>query len=202
MEYAVLGWPDEGPTLRLDYRWFSYAGKFVMSSTGKAVARDPETQSPSPSELSDAREWTDLPEPPETDDPTIVAAVAFNDDRTDDGVCWLRYVTVRRDRRGEGIGPRLVRFLCDLLHERGYDEVRIAVNNPFAFHALSRAGFGYTGDRTGIAELVMAWPAERSRESYQSGLDVYRERDLSATEKDFLDAKRDCDPPSVVSVPQ
>ena len=38
MEYVVLGWPSDGPTLRLDYRQFAYAGKFVMSNTGKAVA--------------------------------------------------------------------------------------------------------------------------------------------------------------------
>ncbi|MUV90296.1 GNAT family N-acetyltransferase, partial [Halapricum sp. CBA1109] len=39
MEYALLGWADDGPTLRLDHERFAYAGKFVMSATGKAVAR-------------------------------------------------------------------------------------------------------------------------------------------------------------------
>ncbi|ERH03826.1 MAG: hypothetical protein J07HR59_00951, partial [Halorubrum sp. J07HR59] len=37
MEFTVLGWPPEAPTLRLDFRTFAYAGKFVMSTTGKAV---------------------------------------------------------------------------------------------------------------------------------------------------------------------
>lgn len=38
MRYAVLGDHHDGPTLLLDWEAFSYAGKFVMSNTGKAVA--------------------------------------------------------------------------------------------------------------------------------------------------------------------
>lgn len=131
IECDLLGWPPDGPKLRLDYRQFSYAGKFVMTNTGKAVARD---------------------------DGEVVAAVAFNEDRTDPDTLWLRYVTVRQDRRGEGIGPRLCRFVRDRAIERGYDRLRIAVNNPFAYEALYRSGFGYTGEQTGIAELVLEYP--------------------------------------------
>ena len=40
MEFALLGWPEDGHSLRLDYREFAYAGKFVMTSTGKAVVGD------------------------------------------------------------------------------------------------------------------------------------------------------------------
>ena len=157
MEYTVLGWPEDGPTLRLDYRRFSYAGKFVMSSTGKAVARE---------------------------DDTILAACAFNEDRTDPDTLWLRYITVRHDHRREGIGPRLAAFTTDHAHERGYIRVTIAVNNPFAYHALHKAGFGFTGERTGIAELVLEHPSDRTR--YHEGLDVFRERDLSEEERAFL----------------
>ena len=39
MEFALLGWPAANPTLRLDYRRFSYAGKFVTGGTGVAVIR-------------------------------------------------------------------------------------------------------------------------------------------------------------------
>ena len=39
MEFALLGWPAADPTLRLDYRRFSYAGKFVTGGTGVAVIR-------------------------------------------------------------------------------------------------------------------------------------------------------------------
>ena len=39
MEFEILGDEADGPTLELDYREFAYAGKFVMSSTGKSVAR-------------------------------------------------------------------------------------------------------------------------------------------------------------------
>lgn len=170
MEFALLGWPDAGPTLDLDHREFAYAGKFVMSSTGKAVARD-----------GDA----------------VVAAVAFSADRTDDTVAWLRYVTVRADRRGEGLGPRLLAFATAALHER-HAEVRIAVNNPFAYEAASKVGFGWTGEETGLAELVMAHPSDRGR--YADGLDVYRERDLTDAEAAFL-AARD-EPPALVPVPR
>ena len=176
METTLLGWPSDGPTLRLDHRRFSYAGKFVMSNTGKAVVREDDGESGGGE---------------------VIAAVAFNEDRTDAATLWLRYVTVRADRRGEGIGPRLLAFVRDRARERGYDRVRIAVNNPFAYEACYRVGFGYTGRRTGIAELVLEHPdpGDRSREVYQRGLDAFDERELSADEEAFLDQKRDADPP-------
>jgi GNAT superfamily N-acetyltransferase len=103
-------------------------------------------------------------------------------------------VTVARDRRGEGIGPRLCAFVVDRASARGYDRARIAVNNPFAFEALSRAGFAFTGRETGIAELVLERPLDgtTAREdraaAYADGLDRFRDRDrdLSAAERSFL----------------
>ncbi|WP_049971036.1 GNAT family N-acetyltransferase [Haladaptatus cibarius] len=169
MENTILGWPKDGPTLRLDYEVFSYAGKFVMSNSGKAVARQ---------------------------DDELVAAIAFNEDRTDDETVWLRYVTVRADRRGEGIGAELARFTTKKIHEKGYRGVKIAVNNPFAYQALYRAGFGWTEEETGIAELVLEHPAEQSKSTYQSGLDVFRDRDLSSDEESFLAEKKGSKPPS------
>ncbi|WP_049925150.1 GNAT family N-acetyltransferase [Halopiger goleimassiliensis] len=185
LEFEVLGWPPDGPKLRLDYRRFSYAGKFVMTNTGKAVARE-----------ADAGEEDD-------EDGDIVGAIAFNEDRTDADVLWLRYVTVARDRRGEGIGPRLAELVRDRALERGYDRLRIAVNNPFAYEALYRAGFGYTGETTGIAELVLEYPrpaddgdGRTATERYQRGLEEFRERDLSDEEESFLASRRDTDPPT------
>ncbi|MFB6142032.1 MAG: GNAT family N-acetyltransferase [Halorientalis sp.] len=174
MELAVLGWPPDGPTLRLDHERFSYAGKFVMSSTGKAVAREGED---------------------------LVAAIAFNEDRTDADTLWLRYVTVRADRRGEGIAPRLARFVTARARERGYERVTIAVNNPFAYEALYRAGFGFTGEETGIAELVLAFPSDRPAEDYRAGLDRFRDRDLSDAEAAFLADREGATPPAVVARP-
>lgn len=171
MDFAVLGWPPDGPTLDLDYRQFSYAGKFVMSSTGKAVAR--------------------------ADD--VVAATAFNADRTDEDRLWIRYVTVRGDRRREGIGPQLLRFTAERARQRGYAEVAIAVNNPFAYEAAYRGGFAFTGDETGIAELVCTYGGERSRDRYRQGLEIFRDRDLSGAEESFLSDRTDV--PSVVDVP-
>ena len=128
----MLGWPGEAVTLDLDHERFAYAGKFVMSRTGKAVVRE---------------------------DDGILGAVAFDADRTDESVCRLRYVTVRAGRRGEGIGSRLLAFVRARVVAAGeYEAVEIAVNNPFAYDAAYRAGFGYTGRETGIAELVLAWP--------------------------------------------
>ncbi|WP_440989829.1 GNAT family N-acetyltransferase [Haloarchaeobius baliensis] len=182
LELALLGWPEDRPTLRLDYRRFSYAGKFVMSSTGKAVAHDPTAETGDDDEFDDH----------------VVAAVAFNEDRTDPDTLWLRYVTVREDHRGEGLGPGLVRFTNGRARERGYDRVRIAVNNPYSYEALYRAGFGFTGEETGIAELVLERPGDRSPARYRDGLDVFAAReDLSDDERSFVAEKRERGPPSM-----
>lgn len=185
MEFELLGWPPDGPTLRLDHREFAYAGKFVMSATGKAVARDD----------------------------GVVGAVAFDEDRTDPTRLRLRYVTVRADRRGQGIGPRLLQFTAERARERDYADIRIAANNPFAYVACYRAGFVFTGEETGLAELVLAYRPDRNTDGtgdaptgegtgkYQDGLGRYRDRDLSAVEESFLDAYRGRDPPSVVDDP-
>ncbi|WP_152040853.1 GNAT family N-acetyltransferase [Salinigranum salinum] len=204
MEYAIRGWhddPDGGPRLRLDYRAFAYAGKFVMSSTGTAVVRD----GTDPWALDDTvREADD--EPSRISDPTVVAAVAFNEDRTDADALWLRYVTVRADRRGEGIGPRLVAFVCERARERGYELCRIAVNNVFSYEALAKAGFSYTGRETGLAEVVLerdlGVDPSVDPDTYRRGLDVFRERDLSAGERAFLDDREAAGPPAVVDSPE
>ena len=205
MEPRLLGWAEEGPTLRLDHRRFSYAGKFVMSNTGKAVIgasdradRDEPSVSEPPDESISPGDGHNADGEYDTD---VLAAVAFNGDRTDPGVLWLRYVTVRDDLRGEGLGPRLCRFLARCGADRGYDRLRIAVNNPFAYQALYRAGFSFTGKTTGIAELVLERPAakpaeDRSETTYQEGLDAYRARNLSTGERTFLDRRRGCPPPS------
>jgi GNAT superfamily N-acetyltransferase len=189
METVLLGWPPDGPALRLDYRRFSYAGKFVMSNTGKAVIRATKTD-----------EKRGASNESGTFDDDVLAAVAFNADRTDPETLWLRYVTVRDDRRGDGLGPRLCAFVADRAADRDYETLRIAVNNPFAYEALYRAGFEFTGRETGLAELVLARPAgdrsmDRSEKTYQAGLDRYRKRDLSAEETSFLDRKRGTRPP-------
>lgn len=175
MEFEILGWAADEPTLDLDHRSFSYAGKFVMSSTGKAVVRD---------------------------DGEIIAAVSFNEDRTDPEHTWLRYLTVRADRRGEGIGSKLALAVRERIIDRGYTQVSIAVNNPFAYEALYRAGFGYAGRTTGLAELVLCYPTDRTASLYRAGLEVYRERsDLDPAERDFLDANREGNPPAVHQLP-
>lgn len=196
----LIGWPPDGPTLGLDHERFAYAGKFVMSNTGKAVARDPGAGD-------------------------VLAAVAFNADRTDETTLWLRYVTVRADRRGDGVGPRLLAFVRDRALARGYERLQIAVNNPFAYEALAKIGFSFEGETTGIAELVLVYeptveaPAgevtaeettsdgttsdETTRaapvdaERYRRGLAAFRgrERDLSDDEAAFVAEKLERGPP-------
>jgi GNAT superfamily N-acetyltransferase len=199
MEFVVLGWSSDGPTLRLDYRNFAYAGKFVMSNTGKAVVREASDRKASDREVDPA-----VPNPGddrEADDDYdtgVVAALAFNADRTDERTLWYRYVTVRSDAKGQGLGPRLAAFVASRAAGRGYERLKIAVNNPFAYEALYKAGFGYTGDRTGIAELVLARPGDRSSAAYRAGLAVFEERDdLSEQERSFL-AEQGGDPPAPI----
>ncbi|MFB6118449.1 GNAT family N-acetyltransferase [Halosegnis sp.] len=171
MEFVVAGWhPAAGgaaPQLRLDWRRFSYAGKFVMTNTGKAVLRD---GPPGDGEFDEG----------------VLAAVAFNEDRTEPAAAWLRYVTVREDRRGEGLGPQLCAETTERLLARGYERIRIAVNNPFAYEALYKAGFGYTGWTTGVAELILERPADRDPSRYRAGLDRFRDRNLTDAERQFL----------------
>lgn len=194
MECVLLGWPSDGPTLRLDYRRFAYAGKFVMTNTGKAVVRDPSDR---PSEGGTNGSGESSGAAMETDtgyDEDVLAAVAFNQDRTDPATLWLRYVTVRSDCRGEGLGPRLVTFVTDRATDRGYDRVRIAVNNPFAYEALYKSGFAWTGDETGLAELVLERPTTRApvrfSSRYRAGFERFLERDLSRDEVTFCREKR------------
>lgn len=174
MECALLGWPPDGPTFSLDHEAFAYAGKFVMSDTGKAVVRDGGDR---------------------------VGAAAFSPDRTDAGTLVIRYVTVRRDQQGEGIGPRLLRFVADRARDRGFETVRIAVNNPYAYEAAYRAGFTYTGEETGIAEVVLrdAAGATPSGDRYRDGLRTFEGRDLPDDVAAFVERSGIEGPPEPVS---
>jgi GNAT superfamily N-acetyltransferase len=174
MEYAVLGWPPDGPTLDLDHRRFAYAGKFVVEDTGKAVAR------------SEGR---------------VLAAAAFSADRTDEAALRCRYITVRRDRQGEGIGPRLLRLVVDRAHDRGYETVLIAVNNPYAYVAAYRGGFAFTGEETGVAETVLEADGPRDVEWYRDGLLTVAARDLPDEVEAFVERRLETPVPDVVEPP-
>ncbi|WP_435146854.1 GNAT family N-acetyltransferase [Halobaculum sp. P14] len=193
MEYRLLGWPADGVPLRLNHERFAYAGKFVMTSTGKAVAADPDS-------LDDGR--FPVPERPKTEYVDPVGAAAFNDDRTDDAALWIRYVTVRADRRGDGVGAALCRFVADRAADRGYRTVRIGVNNAYSYEALHKAGFAWTGRDTGLAELVLERPADAPAavdpERYRAGLREFRGRDdVGDDERGFVDRKLGAGPPAV-----
>ena len=183
-----------------------------MSNTGKAVVRATE-DSEREHEGADSDTDTDVDHDADPDvdyDTDILAALAFNADRTDDSVLWYRYITVRADAKGGALGPRLAIFVATRAAERGYERLRIAVNNPFAYEAMYKAGFAWTGEETGVAELVLERPtvqdsaapmtparprSARATETYQSGLDRYRERDLDDPEVSFLRDRIGSDPP-------
>jgi GNAT superfamily N-acetyltransferase len=204
VEYSVLGWPPEAPRLRLDWRRFAYAGKFVTGRTGAAVARDPDGSTPDPSTPATSdRDGSGAVPDLATD---VVAAASFSEDRTDPDCLRVRYVTVREDRRGEGVGPRLLSLVAARAADRGYRTVRIAVNNPFAYEAAYRAGFAFTGAETGLAELVCDWPAPDGHRSpdadcYREGLGRFRDRDPEAATRAFLRDRHGADPPRRVPVP-
>ncbi len=224
MEYVILGWPPDGPTLRLDHRRFAYAGKFVMSTTGKAVVRGTEWEDEAGGDETDGDE-TDGDETGDTErrresdgrptaapdgpacDTDIGAAVAFNADRTDDRRLRLRYITVRSDLKGQRIGPRLAAFVVARAERQGYTRVAIAVNNPFAYEAMYRAGFEWTGRESGIAELVLERPAgtldgdRPDPDPYRAGLDRYRDRDLGDPEASFLSDRVGASPPATLADP-
>ncbi|QZP38040.1 GNAT family N-acetyltransferase [Halobaculum magnesiiphilum] len=211
MEFRLLGWPEDGVVLRLDHREYAYAGKFVMSSTGKAVAvgsdGDADTSDRGDTDTDDGGATDDdavfrLPDDPKREYVVPAGAVAFNEDRSDADALWLRYVTVRRGRRGEGIGPRLCAFVVARAAERGYERVRIAVNNAYSYEALHKVGFAWTGRETGIAELVLerpsGEPAVVDSATYREGLATIVARDdVDDGERAFAERKRERGPPAV-----
>jgi len=185
VEFEVLGYPPDAPTLRLDHEQFAYAGKFVMSSTGKAVARDPGENA------RDGPDWAE---------DGITGATSFSADHDDPDRVRIRYVTVREDRRGEGIGPRLLRFTADALTGR-FEAVAIAVNNPIAYQAAYRAGFVWTGAETGMAELLLRYdPDGETPDRYRAGFDIFERRDLPDPHRAVIERNADGDPPPVVNV--
>ncbi len=171
-EYQLLGWPADQPTLVLDHEQFAYAGKFRTGRTGIAVVRDE----------------------------SLLAAIAFNDDRGVDNALRIRYLTVREDCRGERIGPRLAVFLKEQAFTAGYDRVRVAVNNPMAFNAFYRAGFASTGEQRGLAEIVLEAPAVVDPDQYRSELAVFRERDLPAAHTRVIDRGLERGPPDPIEL--
>jgi GNAT superfamily N-acetyltransferase len=210
MDHELLGWPEDEPAIRLDYRAFSYAGKFATGNAGVAVLRVADRGSVAPGWEPDPSLPDPAPRPEEGESggsaelaEDVIAAVAFNADRTEPGTLWIRYVSVHAARRGEGHAPQLVAFLVDRACDRGYDRLRIGVNNPFAYEALYKVGFAFTGRETGVAELVLerptTEPADRDPETYRSGLDVYRDRERGDPEASFLEARVGADPPALVS---
>ena len=208
MEFALLGWAEAEPTLRLDYRRFSYAGKFVTGGTGVAVIRGDAAERATETVDTDPESVASLPEDVEASDfaDDILAAIAFSPDRTDPSTLKIRYLTVRDDLRGDGqqLCPQLVAFLTAKAAAAGYDRIAIAVNNAFSYHALYKAGFTYTDRETGLAELVLdrpiAEPAVASQSGYQRGLDVFRDRQgLSTAETEFLRDHSDVAPPGLLS---
>lgn len=195
MELRLLGWPADSPRLDLDHERFAYAGNFRTGRTGIAVAVDESEDA-----TVDGHSAVDGDDAPAVG--AVVAAVSFDDDRAAAGALRVRYVSVRDDWRGEGVGPRLLAFVVDRAIENGYDAVRIGVNNPIAYQACYRAGFSFTGEESGMGEVVLSAPAtdDRDLERYRSGLDCFADRDLPQAQRAVLERHRTGDPPARIEV--
>ena len=164
MDFEIVGYPGDEVSLDLSHEDFSYAGKFGVSDTGKSVLRE---------------------------DDEIVGAVAFDRDRTDDDVVKLRCIEVKAGMRGEGRGSKLARFTTSRLLGEGVEKVKISVNNPYSYHAMYKAGFEYTGEKRGLRDFVLEYPAYDS-EGYGEGLKKFLEiDDLSEEERGFVEERLD-----------
>lgn len=185
VELRVLGWPDDSPRLNVDHQQFAYAGNFATGRTGIAVAVEAGVSVPG------AGTWE-----PASDE--LLAAASFDEDRAERDALRVRYVSVREDRRGEGIGPALLAFVVQRAVGREFDRVRIGVNNPIAYQACYRAGFSFTGEESGMGELVLEAPVrgERSTDSYRDGLERFAERDFPQEQAAVVDRNAETTPPS------
>lgn len=216
IRYELLGWAElspaeraeearhrDGPTVRLDWQQFAYAGKFVTTATGKAVARDTTLLDESPT-ANESPESATESTGSQTVASDVVGAAAFNPQRGAPTRLRVRYLTVRRDRQGAGIGSRLLAYLATRAGSRGYETVAIAVNNPAAFVAAAKAGFGFARQETGLADLVCdraaGGPPERvDASAFREGLRRFRDR----SESDVTSAYISGGPPDPVDlVPQ
>ena len=142
----------------LDHEEFSYAGKFRLP-TNKVVAREC--------------------------DGDIVGVLSYDEERGSEAT-RIRYLSVRSDRQQQGVAADLVEEATDRLLD-DYPAVRISVNNPYAYGAVHRAGFGYTGDTGPQQEVVMQRPHETGR--YEEGLRKLLEADLSGEQRRYVERK-------------
>lgn len=191
MAFRLLGWPEDSPALDLDHERFAYAGNYRTGRTGIAVVLENAAEQP-----SHAGQHLDTDE--------ILAATSFDEDHAAEGALRIRYVSVREDRRGEGIGPELLAFVVERAIDRGFDRVRIGVNNPIAYQASYRAGFEFTGEESGMRELVLEAPppSDRSTERYREGLDLFAKRELPAEQCAVVERNREGWPPERIGDPR
>jgi len=183
VEYAIRGSVDGGPPVELSHEQFAYAGKFGTARTGTTLLR---TDGDASTTDEPATEPNITDAEPDGSSPRILAAACFNRDHAAPETARIRYVTVRRDRRGEGLGTALLAVTGRELSRR-HDRVAIAVNNPVAYRACYKAGFAFIGEETGMSELRLVYEGDRSVERYEAGLDRFRERDLPADQRAVLD---------------
>ncbi len=151
MEFVVMGGLYGGPPVVLEEEKFSYAGKFMMKDTGKIVCK-----------IEDE----------------IVAAASFNFDRNDKKIAWVRYISVRKDKRLKGIGHSLIIYVTEKIIGEFPDCVRVAVNNPIAYNAFYKAGFEYTGDEVGLCELILEYPKNQTDRMYGKGAKIFECRNI------------------------
>jgi len=190
VEFHVLGWPEDGPRLELDHERFAYAGNFRTGRTGVAVAV------PAGTDLDGADRTLDSGDGGVSLASDLLAATSFDEDRAATDALRIRYVTVREDRRGEGIGPRLLAFVARRAGDRGFERVRIGVNNPIAYSAAYRARFAFTGEESGMGELVLERPAgERSDRPERSDPAAAPDPAKAPDPSEPLDRSEPSDPP-------
>lgn len=213
VDCRLLGWAEDGPRLDLDHARFAYAGNFGTGRKGIAVALagDEDGSGSSGVGVDDGSDADDggnadgageevsesgSEDVAEVDGRPVLAAASFDEDRAVPDALRIRYVTVREDHRGEGIGPELLAFVVERASARGYERVRIGVNNPIAYRACYRAGFGFADEESGMGELVLEAPsADRSVERYRDGLERFADRDLPERQRRVLERHRDGEPP-------
>lgn len=159
MDVVHASAPGDDPDVELDHGRFPYAGKLTTRDVGLILGRDRGE---------------------------VVAAASYSIDRTDEDRCVIRYIAVRRDRQGEGLGTELLAATPGILFDRRFDSIKMAARSPYALVAAVRAGFCVIEERAPDGSPFVSYPPTTASGSLESGFTALQKLSLTADHREYI----------------